>query len=100
MGLFCYGIAFVKAGSWSFGCNFVRNVIIFGVDNRLLSHSNNRKINFLVLDGGSTYDINCIFNSPQKLFSINFCRENILHYVYVTIIPTVIYLLKENKYIS
>ena len=30
---FCHGIAFVKAGSWSFGCNFVRNVIIFGVDN-------------------------------------------------------------------
>ena len=42
---FCYGMAFAKSGSWSFGCNFVRNVIIFSVDNRLLSHSDNRKNN-------------------------------------------------------
>ena len=28
-----YGIAFGKLGSWSFGNEFTRNVILFGVDN-------------------------------------------------------------------
>lgn len=44
-----YGIAFVGAGSFSFGNEFVWNVVTFGVDNSLSVHSGNRKNNFLVL---------------------------------------------------
>ena len=38
-----YRITFDSAGSWSFDNDFARNVIIFGVDNSSLSHSDNRK---------------------------------------------------------
>ena len=41
-----YGIAFDGEGSWSFGNKFARNVVIFGSDNILSSHADNRKINF------------------------------------------------------
>ena len=41
-----YGITFDSAGSWSFGNDTTRNVIIFGVDNSSLSHSDNRKKKF------------------------------------------------------
>ena len=44
-----YGIAFVGAGSFSFGNEFVWNVVTFGVDNSLTVQSGNRKNNFLVL---------------------------------------------------
>ena len=50
-------------GSCSFGNDFVRNVVIFEVDNSSLSHSDNRKSNFLVSDEGSTSDINNSFGS-------------------------------------
>ena len=43
------GIAFDGEGSWSFGKEFARNVIIFGVDNSSSSHTDNQKKNFLVL---------------------------------------------------
>ena len=29
----CQGIAFFREGSWSFGNDFARNVVIFGLDN-------------------------------------------------------------------
>ena len=48
------GIAFDKASSWSFDNDFVRNIIIFGIDNTSSSHSENRKNNFLVLGEGPT----------------------------------------------
>ena len=38
------GITFDSASSWSFGNDFARNVIIFGVDNSSSSYSCNRKI--------------------------------------------------------
>ena len=44
-----YGIAFNGAGSWSFGNDFARNVLIFGVDNSSSSHEDNHKNNFLGL---------------------------------------------------
>ena len=47
-----YGIAFVGAGSCSFGNELVWNVVTFGVDNTLSVHSWNRKNNFLVLGKG------------------------------------------------
>ena len=37
-----YGIAFDGKGMWSFGNDFTRNVIIFGVDNSSSSHADNR----------------------------------------------------------
>ena len=42
-------ISFDVAGSWSFGNDFARNVMIFGVDNNLLSTTNNLKNCFLLL---------------------------------------------------
>ena len=52
-----YGIAFNGLGSWSFGNDFARNVIIFGVDNSSSSQADDCKINFLVLGEGSTISI-------------------------------------------
>ena len=31
---------------WSFGNNFARNVVIFGLDNTSSSHTDNKKITF------------------------------------------------------
>ena len=61
-----YGITFDSAGSWSFDNEFARNVIIFGADNSLSSHSDNRKNNFLMLGEGPTYGINGSFLSREK----------------------------------
>ena len=41
-----WGIAFDVEGSWGFGNEFVRNVVIFGVDNSSSSHTDNQKITF------------------------------------------------------
>ena len=72
-----YGITFDSGDSFSFGNDFARNVIIFGVDNSSSSHSDNRKNNFLALGEGTTYGINGSFQSPQNKFSINFTKTNI-----------------------
>ena len=73
-----YRITFGSAGSWSFDNDFVRNVIIFGVDNSSSSHSENRKNNFLILgEEGPTYGINESFGAPEKSVSINFTKANI-----------------------
>ena len=63
-----YAIRFDIAGSWSFDKDFARNVIIFGADNSLSSHSNNRQNNFLLLGEGPTYGINGSLGSPEKKF--------------------------------
>ena len=47
--------AFDGAGSWNFGDDFARNVVICGVDNSSSSHADNCKNNFLVLGKGLTY---------------------------------------------
>ena len=52
------GIAFEGKGSWSFGNDFARNAVIFGVDDSQRSHTDNRKNNFLVLGEGPTDGIN------------------------------------------
>ena len=44
-----YGIALDVGDSWSFGNDFARNVIIYGVDNSSSPHIDNCKNNFLVL---------------------------------------------------
>ena len=40
------GIAFDGNGMWSFANYFVRNVVIFGVDNTSSSHTDNQKTTF------------------------------------------------------
>ena len=44
-----YRITFDSAGSWCFGNDFARHVVIFFVDKNSSSLSENRKNNFLVL---------------------------------------------------
>ena len=59
------GITFESTGSWRFGNDFARNVIIFGVDNSSWSHSDNCKNNFVMLDEGPTCGFNGSFGSPE-----------------------------------
>ena len=75
-----YGITFDSAGSWSFGNDFARNVIIFDVDNSSLFHCDNRKNNFSILSEDPTYG-NRSFRSPEKKFSINFTKANIIFFL-------------------
>ena len=70
------GITFESTGSWSFGNDFARNVIIFGVDNSSWFHSDNCKNNFVMLDEGPTYGFNGSFGSPEKKFNGNFTKAN------------------------
>ena len=51
-------IAFDGEGSWNFGNNFARNVIIFSFDNSFSSHTDNGKNNFLVWVERLTQDVN------------------------------------------
>ena len=71
-----YSVAFDGAGSWNFGNDFARNVVIFGVDNSWSFDTDNREKNFLVLGEGPTYGITGIFGSPEKKLSINFTQRN------------------------
>ena len=71
-----YGITFDGAGSLAFDNDTVRNVINFGVDNSSLSHSDNRKNNFLLLGKNPTTGINGSFGLIEKNFSINFTKAN------------------------
>ena len=70
------GITFESTGSWRFGNDFARNVIIFGVDNSSWSHSDNCKNNFVMLDEGPTCGFNGSFGSPEKKFNGNFTKRN------------------------
>ena len=71
-----YRITFDSAVVWSFDNDIAKNVIIFGVDNSLLSHANNGKNHCLVLGEGPTFGINGRFGPPEKKFSINFSKAN------------------------
>ena len=68
------GIEFDGEGSWSFGNDVARNVVISGVDNTSSSHTNNDKNNFLVLGKGPTDCINDSTGTGEKKFSINFSK--------------------------
>ena len=70
------GIASDGEGSWSFGNDFARNALIFGVDNSSSSHADNRKNNFLVLGEGLTQGIIDSTGSAGKKFGINFSKAN------------------------
>ena len=49
-----YVIAFDGVGIWNFGYDFIKNIVIFGVDNCSLSRTDNRKNNLLLLSEGPT----------------------------------------------
>ena len=61
-----YGMAFVGKGEWSFGNDFAKNVIIFGVHNSSSSHTGNLKNDFLILGDGPTLGINGSFGASKK----------------------------------
>ena len=69
-------ITFDSARSRSFGNDFAKNVITFGVDNSSSFHADNCKDNFLILGKGPTFGINGSFGSPEKKFSIHFTKAN------------------------
>ena len=59
--MYCaYTITFDKKGGWNFDDDFVRNVIIFGVDISSSTNSDNPKNKFLVLREGDTFGIKYI----------------------------------------
>ena len=69
-----YGIPFDGKGSWSFNDEFVRKVVIFGVDNSSSSHTKNLKNGLLILGEGDTFGINGSYGAPEKKFNINFSK--------------------------
>ena len=59
-----YGLTFDSASSWSFVNGTTKKVIIFDVDNSLLSQVYNCKNNFLILCLRATFGINGGLGSP------------------------------------
>ena len=70
-----YGIAVDGKGEWSFGNDYAKNVVIFGVDNSSSSHTDNQKNGFLILGDGPTFGINGSFGASEKTIGINFSKE-------------------------
>ena len=52
-----YGIVFDGKGTWTFGDDYTRNIVIFDANNSSSSHAENRK-NILVLGEGDPFGIN------------------------------------------
>ena len=52
-----YGVALDRKSVWSFGNDFARNIIIFGLDNNWSSHTQNLKNDFSVLAKVPTFGI-------------------------------------------
>ena len=52
----------------------LRNVVIVGVDNSSLYHTDNRKNYFLILGGGPTFGINGSFGASEKKIDLNFIK--------------------------
>ena len=55
-----------------FGNVFATKLVMFGVNNSLSSHDDNRKNKFLLLDEGQTNYINRSVVTAEKKISINF----------------------------
>ena len=64
------GIAFNGAGSWKFGNDYAKNVVIFCVNDSSSSHTDISKNDFLVLGEGPTCVINGSFGPRHKTFSL------------------------------
>ena len=72
-----YGMVFNTRGSWSFGNDFARKVLIFDVDNSSPSDTDYRKNNILVLGLGPTDDIHGSVGAAKKKIKIIFSKETI-----------------------
>ena len=72
-----YGICFNKGGSFSEGSiSNGRNVLIFGVHQSSLLHSNNKAINIYVMGKGFVQGINDTTLYAEKVYSQNFTHLN------------------------
>ena len=56
----------MEKGSWSFDNDYARNVMNFGVDSSLSSHTDNLRNEFLILSERDTFGIHGGFGAPQK----------------------------------
>ena len=70
-----YAIGFDRETSFSFGNDFGKNVIIFGVDMSSSTKIDNRKKDILVLGRGPTQGLKSTL-SAEKMYSINFTNKN------------------------
>ena len=83
-----YGICFDKGGSFSEGSiNNEKNVLIFGVHESSLLHSNNKDNNVYVMDKDPVQGIDDTTLYAEKVYSQNFTQPNkkfvlSLHYNY------------------
>ena len=72
-----YGICFDKGGSFSEGSiNNGRNVLLFGVHESSLLHSNNKTNNIYVMGKGPVQRIDDTTLSAEKVYSQNFTQPN------------------------
>ena len=71
-----YGITCDGVGSWSFGNDFARNILIFCVDNSSSSHADDCQSNFLIIGKGPTFGVNESFGSQEKKFSFKFSKAH------------------------
>ena len=70
-------IAFDGEGSWNFGDDDAKNVVIFVVDNSSTFYCDNLKNKILQLGEEPTYENNGYFNEPNNRFSIDFSKKKI-----------------------
>ena len=70
------GIAFGGKCCWNYNNDTARNVVIFGVDNSLLSDIDNPKSNFLVLGKEPTESVNGSVGTAEKKSSVDFSEAN------------------------
>ena len=61
-----YGTAYDAKGKWSFGNDYARNIVIFGVVNSSSSHADNPKNDLIILGNGPTFGINGRFDTSEK----------------------------------
>ena len=72
-----YGIYFDEGGSFSIGnINNGRNVLIFGVDESSVIHSDNKANNIYVMGDGIVQGINDTTLYAEKIYSQNFTQPN------------------------
>ena len=72
-----YGIAFDRAGSFSFPCGgYDQNVTIFGADMNSSIHVDNKGKVILILGIGPTQDLGEHSLTAEKMYSINFSKNN------------------------
>ena len=72
-----YGISFDEGGMFSMGnINNGRNVLIFGVHESCLVHTNNKANNIFIMGDGFVQGINNMTLYAEKIYSQNFTQAN------------------------